>query len=348
MEDSVTSNEINAITMDTTSHNFTWQTYTFGEAIGYNSVLYDVAIVNENCIWAVGEIYMNDSLGNPDPNRYNLAKWDGSVWSIIRIPYYYQGEPFYHPIQSVFAFGPNDIWFCGNGVIHWDGKNFIPISIPTNVWGPYQMNKIWGTSSNDLYIVGNGGNIAHYQNGVWRKIESGTDVDLLDVWGSPDGTIVWACGETIYKTVLIKIENNIGKIVFEGTYPMQITKDKFSDGLLSLWTDRNNFIYILSPYNLYRCEKTTTGEGKELYPYKDYFKGGYRRLRGTGVNDLITIGNKSAITHFNGFSWKIYEEMINENKHLIGLDVIKNLVVAVGEKYENIFYYKAIITVGKK
>jgi len=47
--------------MDTTSHNFTWQTWTFGEHS--SSRLYDVAIINENNIWAVGEIYMKDSLG---------------------------------------------------------------------------------------------------------------------------------------------------------------------------------------------------------------------------------------------------------------------------------------------
>ncbi len=62
-------------TMDTTSHNFTRQSFTFGQHS--SSVLYDVAIIDENNIWAVGDIYMNDSLGNPDPNRYNLH--DGMV-----------------------------------------------------------------------------------------------------------------------------------------------------------------------------------------------------------------------------------------------------------------------------
>lgn len=144
----VSSNELSVTTMDTTSHNFTWQTWTFGEHS--SSVLYDVAIIDENNIWCVGEIYMNDSLGQPDPKRYNAVIWNGINWNVIRIPYTYQGTDFYHPIQSVFAFGPNDIWFCGNGVIRWNGSSFIPIEIPTNVWGPYQMNNICGRNSNDL------------------------------------------------------------------------------------------------------------------------------------------------------------------------------------------------------
>ena len=70
IQNPVSSNEVSATTMDTTSHNFTWQTFEFGQHS--SSVLYDVAIINENNIWAVGEIYMNDSLGNPD-NDHNTS-----------------------------------------------------------------------------------------------------------------------------------------------------------------------------------------------------------------------------------------------------------------------------------
>jgi hypothetical protein len=125
----VSSNEITATTIDTTSHNFTWQKFTFG--VGASSIFSDVAIIDENNIYAVGEIYLNDSIGQPDPTRYNLAVWNGSNWSIKRVPYYYQGQPYYNPIQTIFAFGINDIWFTGNGVIHWNGNQYNPISIPS-------------------------------------------------------------------------------------------------------------------------------------------------------------------------------------------------------------------------
>ena len=42
-----------------------------------SSVLYDVAIIDENNIWAVGEIYMNDSLGQSLPDAYNAVHWNG-------------------------------------------------------------------------------------------------------------------------------------------------------------------------------------------------------------------------------------------------------------------------------
>ena len=42
-------------TLDTTSHDFSWKTFTFGG--GGGSVLNDVAIVNDTLAYAVGEIY---------------------------------------------------------------------------------------------------------------------------------------------------------------------------------------------------------------------------------------------------------------------------------------------------
>lgn len=60
----VSSNKLAVTTLDTTSHNFSYQTFEFGEPLtGNSSRLYDVAIIDENNIWAVGEIYVNDSLG---------------------------------------------------------------------------------------------------------------------------------------------------------------------------------------------------------------------------------------------------------------------------------------------
>jgi hypothetical protein len=341
-----TSNELTITTMDTTSHNFTWQSWEFGECS--NSVLYDVAIIDENNIWAVGEIYMRDSLGNCDPNAYNAVHWDGTKWELKRIYHYSSCNPVdYPPFKSIVAFSDTEIVLTSGGSIGWfNGKmNRTDCGIRPLLTGA--INKLWGSSSEDLYAVGNNGNIAHWDGVRWRKIESGTTIDLLDVWGSPDGSIVWACGENS-KTVLIKIQNKLAQVVFEAAFPMPRVKNRFYDGLLSLWTNNTNFIYVLTPFNLYRCSNDTRGEGKELYPREDYFRGGYLRVRGTNTNDIFTCGNKTAVWHYNGFSWNEYAELRNDNQFLSGLDYKQNIVTAVGEKYLNTFHYQALIVLGKK
>jgi len=60
--------------MDTTSDNFTFQTWTFGD-IG-SSALNDCAIISEDNIWCVGEIKIADSTEN-GYTTYNAVHWNG-------------------------------------------------------------------------------------------------------------------------------------------------------------------------------------------------------------------------------------------------------------------------------
>ena len=183
---SAVNKELTLQTMDTTSHNFTWQTFTFGQHS--SSVLYDVAIINENNIWAVGEIYLKDSLGNPDPNAYNAVHWDGSEWELKKITVDFRGSLITPPLTGVFTFSGTDIWFVGSLPIHGDGISWQMYDLRTTVDPNLLLMKTWGTNSNDIYFVGLDGNIAHYSgaSGGWQKIESGTDLNIYDIWGIDD------------------------------------------------------------------------------------------------------------------------------------------------------------------
>ena len=157
-------------TMDTTSHNFTWETFEFGGVNG-SSYLKDVAIINENDIWAVGEIYTKDTY-TYDSNGvfqqpYNAVHWDGNEWELIRVAN--SG----YPRRTVFAFGESDVWF--DGTIKWNGTEYKVYNegFPLNPNGTgWLRNAMWGESSNNFYVVGNGGNIAHYNGNSWSKIET--------------------------------------------------------------------------------------------------------------------------------------------------------------------------------
>ncbi|MCZ7616344.1 MAG: hypothetical protein M5T52_23010 [Ignavibacteriaceae bacterium] len=163
----LTSNELSVTTMDTTSHNFTFETFTFGGTAG-SSVLYDVAIINENNIWAVGEIYVADTSQN-GYTMYNAVHWDGNQWELKRI--LYDGNIW--TIKTIFAFNQNDIWF--SAFVRYDGQKFIELPISPILTG-WSINKIWGSSSRNLYVVGNNGNIVFYNGTSWSRIESGTEL----------------------------------------------------------------------------------------------------------------------------------------------------------------------------
>jgi hypothetical protein len=342
------SNEITVTTLDTTSHNYVWQVFEFGN-IG-NSILFDVAIVGSE-IWTVGEINIADT-SEIGYTRYNAVHWDGNEWNLQRIMFYticrQQSSQNAYPASSIIAFSEDEIWVAQRGDQIAKLENGIQTQTICMPW-TFQINKIWGTSSNDLYVVGNNGNIAHYNGSQWRRIESGTDVDLKDVWGTPDGKLVWVSGKVdLSKSVLIKIEGGQANIVFEDHYPWQIQEERISGGISSIWTHSKNFIYATTPLTVYRCLSNTSGEGKEIYPYDDYLNGGTVRIRGTAINNIITSGSNSSILHFNGVSWKRFEELTDEAIYLWSSDIKNGTIVSVGDKFEGIFDYKAIAVVGKK
>ncbi len=309
-EQTDTSSIFHTATLDTTTHNFSYQTFELGDpSTGNSSILWDVDIVDENNFWAVGEIYDYDSTGFT--RRYNAAHWDGVNWLLERIPYYYQGQPFYNPIQSIIEFNANDIWFCGNGVIHWDGNQYVPIIIPTNVWGPYQMNKIWGTSSSDLYVVGDNGNIAHYDGSDWSRIESGTELPLTDIYGK-NGNEIYISGDYTpeLKGILLKGgSNQFSVMINSGIITENELFQMLYGELASVWVDENNTVYTGG--NLLFRYKNVSWDYVRSLPENfiggnpgTYYRGFIASIRGNGSNDYIIAGDRNTLRHFNGVSWE--------------------------------------------
>ncbi|HSL90091.1 MAG TPA: hypothetical protein VK870_12375 [Ignavibacteriaceae bacterium] len=338
----VTSNEITVTTLDTTSHNFTWQTWTFGEH--GNSVLFDVAILG-NEIWAVGEIYMKDSLGNPDNNAYNAIHWDGSEWELKRLNMLSSCNPItYPPLRAIWAFSENNIVVTSGGSIGWfDGITNIPdCTIRPLLTG--SINKLWSSSSNDLYAVGNAGNIAHWNGSKWTKIESGTDVDLLDIWGSPDGT-VWACGYTgdYATTVLLRYDGTIWNKVYEGNSSNQ-NNNEYIGPTSGIWTNSKFFTYVASWGKIYRQPNDNILNIKRLTPN---FSDVAFAMRGTDHNNIFIAGQDGLVGHYNGVTYAEFNELKENAKNYLGVAVKDNIAVAVGVKYGGLSS-QAVISIGRR
>ncbi len=52
---------------------------------------------------------------------------------------------------------------------------------------------VWANSESDVFAVGNGGAILHYDGIGWTQTDSGKDTVLTSVWGSSE-TDVFAVG----------------------------------------------------------------------------------------------------------------------------------------------------------
>jgi len=93
--------------------------------------------------------------------------------------------------RGILVISPNDIYLASESIFHWDGTSSTVQLVYSrlNLQNPNgTIEKLWGSSGSSIYGVGNAGSIALYQNGMWKKIESRTDVNINDVFGGSDQT----------------------------------------------------------------------------------------------------------------------------------------------------------------
>ena len=338
-ESGISSNKVAATTLDTTSHNFTWQTFEFGQHS--SSTLYDVAIINENNIWAVGEIYLNDSLGNPDPTAYNSVHWDGQSWELRRINMLSNCNPvIYPPLKAIWAFSENNIVFTSGGSIGWfDGiNNRTDCTIRPLLTG--SINKIWGSSNNDLYIVGNSGNIAHYNGTSWSKIESGTTFNLTSISGNNDEVYFSGVNSFTNEGILLKYKSNSlsvlanGKIIGANEVFNPFLYGEFQtvcliDNTLLLG---GNFLYQFK-FNRWNYVKSLPENFVNGNP-NGSIRGFIYSITANNGNDIIISGDRNTLLHFNGIEWlqlgEPYDPLSNTSHR--STKIQNNIVVTVGFK----------------
>lgn len=338
---SILSNKLTVTTLDTTSHEFSWQSWEFGE-ITNQSTLYDAAIIDENNIWAVGEIYMLDSLGRPDPNAYNAVHWDGTKWELKRIYTYSSCNPVdYAPLKAVWVFSDTNIVVTSGGSIGWyNGKTNRPdCTIRPLLTG--SLNKLWGSSSEDLYAVGNNGNIAHYNGTSWTKIESGTELSLSDISKNSRNAIFVCGGNLAYaKGIILKSDDgkNFSKFVEGDNIPeSQLFNPKLYGSFSSIWVDENNTLY--SGGNILFQNKLNHWSYVKSLPENYiggnpgvYYRGYITRVKGTASNDMWIAGDRNTVRHFNGITWQQIGLPYNPNIDLVwrGIDCSENITVIAG------------------
>jgi hypothetical protein len=322
---------------DTTSHNFTFQTWTFGEHS--SSSLYDVAILSDTSIWVVGEIYLNDSLGQPDPTPYNAAHWNGTDWDITRIPTKtFSGSIVSSQIRTVFAFNENDIWTfsIAGSYSYWNGSNweteFVSERDGTG-------NKFLGTSSSDLYLVCSNGGISYYNGTSWQKIESGTELNIYDIYGQKktngEYEIICVAADQSVSTEkkIMRIENNVVVTLSSSGIPYSIR---------GIWFKPNSKYFVVGSGMFSKTDInsnqgwTSVGEGITQYYINS--------IDGSGLNDIVVCGAFGELLHFNGKSWQSFQSEVQlQAGSYRKIKMKDNFIIAVG--YDS---PKAVITIGKR
>jgi len=173
---------------------------------------------------------------------YNAVHWDGSQWELRRIYYYGACSAVeYPPLKAIWAFSENNIVMTNGGSIGWFNGNTVNLDCRVNSLLTGSINKIWGSSSSNLYVVGNNGNIAWYNGSQWIRIESGTELQFLDIYGATDN-------KTGEQQILAVCTRNLpldkGIYRIEGNTATEISPSPIQWELYAVWfiPDRHYFV----------------------------------------------------------------------------------------------------------
>ncbi len=312
---------------DTTSNDWTFTETMLGGASGSN--LYGVDILNDTLAYAVGDAYLYDSSGQIDPSSYGVATWNGEKWSLRRV--YAENQSGYveniRPIFGVTSFSPKDVWFSDGNAYLWNGRDSLlkPYWIsgypgnPSPVLGPNQgVGHFSGTSDRSLYGAGINGGLGWYNGAAWQKLTSGTSLSFQDIYGN-DGTVLAVAsdpGESLDKAIL----------QINGTTITQLSTAGIQWPLSSVWFVPGHY-YVVGQ-GIY--EKTSLSQStwqEDSVDTVDFFSS----IRGNAWNDFFVAGGYGQLLHFNGKTWRSYQDVLGLQQGGIARIAVKgNLMIGVG------------------
>ena len=311
-EEKDTSNIVTQKTLAPTSHNYTWQEYTFGDA-GYPNTLYDVWGTDENNVWVVGGMEINGIF-------YGGLHWDGIQWN----PDSTVGG------SVIFGFSSNDIWVAGGGIFYYDGAKWNGIEdtdeiLHDNV--PY--TSLWGTSSSDMYFGNAWGKIIHW-DGV-KAEDMGIDAEsgIWDIWGFSKNEIYAVSGDVLNSYGELFRYNGFEWVTIRTGSYSTFNADTYGP-FISVWGSDPSEIYLAA----LKMERKIKENWLTDYDFDVLIT----IVRGSASNNVFAAGYFGVIGHFNGLDWQKYELPVSI--FFYGAMVFKDIVYLVGDNNSQAVIYR--------
>jgi hypothetical protein len=178
-------------------------------------------------------------------------------------------------------------------------------------------------------------------------VESGTNADLRDVYGNVRSQNVWAVGylTDFSNSSLLEYNGQMWRTVRRQSNASPRYADSLSGIMTSVWAFSERHIDVASSAGMYRIQGGSRGEAKRTWLPAPFSVGLFTRVRGDERNNVFVVAPFGTVAHYNGVSWKQYQEFFNVSGHpnLLSISVNENTVMAVG--YSGV---KAIVIKGRK
>lgn len=311
------------IDKDSAAHAFVWTEYT----IPGESNLTGCWVFSGNRIYAIGTY---------------LYRFDGTSWVKVTVKLHGDRELGF-PDFTMFAIDSSDYWIVSGGILDHIIEEVTPTLHYAEEFRPGSsglgggVTACWGTSSKDMFFVGKNGSISHFDGTTFTKMASPTTKDLRSVWGTIHND-VWACGfnSSTAESVLLHFDGlswtevdlntvgwiGVGKHALQSIFATDSAGHKIviaSGSLVWRRTDNNSW-------------RSDSGYVPNALGGNSYIGIG---VRGNNVNDFMAVGGWGFAAHWNGRTWKKYDELFNyslPNYGASGFHMKGNTACIVGGK----------------
>jgi hypothetical protein len=164
------------------------------------------------------------------------------------------------------------------------------------------IGKIFSLSNQNTYLIGYKGTIVHYNGNSWTKMNSGTTVDLQDIWGVDDSHI-WATGfnNSDGHSVVLQFNGTSWTTIYDNVNK-PISQIQYFN---TVWTDNVNYLYLDggSFTNVLNLQDNSFKRTDSLSTNEVFC------LRGSQKNDIFRVGYGGETVHYNGINWYLYPEL---------------------------------------
>jgi hypothetical protein len=151
-----------------------------------------------------------------------ITHWDGAAF--VESPRMTTAR-----IWGVWAASPTDAWAVGGTpeggtaapndlVYHWDGTGWSQVTLPGAPLGR-SLNKVWGTSSEDLYVVGEDATVWHRTGTTWALMTNPSKSTLLTTYGCSAKDVYAVGGQdvihgdgTTWTEVAVTLDNSVNGV----------------------------------------------------------------------------------------------------------------------------------------
>jgi hypothetical protein len=286
------------IDKDSAAHAFIWTEYT----IPGESNLTGCWVFNANRVYVIGTY---------------LYRFDGTSWNKVKVTLP-GGRELGFPDFSMFAIDSSNYWIVSGGILYHITEEVSSTLHYADEFRPGSaqigsgVRACWGTSSNDMFFVGKNGSISHFDGTTFTKMTSPTTRDLRSVWGTSHND-VWACGYNTSngETVLLHYDGNSWT-----EDEVSVTKGVYATGgFNSVWTCDSAGHKFVTTSGALLIRKTDSNPWRSDSGLVPNGLGGGEFIgiapKGNTANDFMVYGPWGFLAHWNGKTWKKYEELYN-------------------------------------